>query len=71
MKYGGRLAFEVVAVAAATALSMGLAVAVAGPIASVKKALVVGLLVGAIIHVAFEVLGGNAWYCSYGAACLR
>lgn len=25
--------------------------------------------VGVIIHLGFEVAGGNAWYCMHGAAC--
>lgn len=64
-----RLLFEVAAVALVTAVALVFAVAVGGPIKTPVKALVVGLLIGALIHLGFEFLGGNAYYCRYGAAC--
>jgi uncharacterized membrane protein len=71
MSYASRLAIEAAVVAAVTALALAFAVAVTGPVGSVRKALLVGLVMGAAIHVAFELLGGNLWYCSSGAACSR
>ncbi len=71
MTYATRLAMEVAVVGAVTALALAFAVSVTGPIRTVRKGLVVGLLMGAVIHVAFELLGGNAYFCSFGAACTR
>ena len=62
---------EAGAVAAVTALALAFAVSVTGAIRTVRKALLVGLVMGAAIHVAFELLGGNSYYCSFGAACAR
>lgn len=31
--------------------------------------LVSGFAVGVVIHILFELTGGNAWYCTHGAAC--
>jgi hypothetical protein len=71
MSYGSRLALEAAVVAVVTAVALAFAVAVTGPIGSVRKALLVGLVMGAAIHVGFELLGGNSYYCSFGAACAR
>lgn len=71
MDYYKTLGFEIAVVAAVTALSLMLAVRLVGSIDSVRKACVVGLVVGACIHLAFELLGGNMYYCSFGAACGR
>jgi hypothetical protein len=71
MAYLGSLLLEISVVAAITALALALAVTIVGPIASARKALVVGLVIGGAIHAAFEVLGGNKYYCSYGAACTK
>ncbi len=32
---------------------------------------IIGLLVGLIFHVVFEVTGLNAYYCKHGAACKK
>ena len=32
---------------------------------------IIGLLVGLVFHVGFEVLGINAYYCKHGAACKK
>ena len=65
------LMLEVAVVAVITAACLVFAVVVGGPITGPLKALVVGLLIGAVIHLGFEFLGGNAYYCKYGAACLQ
>lgn len=31
----------------------------------------VGFLTGAVIHLVFELVGWNAYYCQNGAACMR
>lgn len=69
--YALKLTIEAAAVAAITALTLALAIRLAGPIQSVSKALFVGSLIGACIHLAFELAGGNAYYCSQGAACIK
>ena len=69
--YFGLLSIEIGVVAAVTALALMIAVYIAGPISTVSKAGLVGLIVGGCIHVAFELLGGNTYYCSSGAACRR
>ena len=69
MAYIGSLLLEISVVAAITALALALAVTIAGPIRTARKALGVGLIIGGGIHIAFELLGGNKFYCSYGAAC--
>jgi hypothetical protein len=71
MAYTGSLLLEISVVAAITALALALAVTVAGPIQTARKALVVGLVIGGSIHLAFELLGGNRYYCTYGAACTK
>ena len=71
MKYTQTLAFEILTVALVTALTLSLAVKLNGPITTPSRAFVTGLCIGAIIHIAFELSGGNAYYCSHGAACFR
>lgn len=63
------LATEVGAVAAITALALAVAVALSGPIHTPARALVVGAIAGACIHLAFEGAQMNSYYCRHGAAC--
>lgn len=65
------LLIEAGVVAAVTALALALAVAVTGPISTVPRAVMVGTVLGALIHVAFELAGANTYYCTGGAACRR
>lgn len=58
-------------VAVVTALALALALWLGGPITRLTKALVVGAVVGAAIHLIFELVGANRMYCSTGAACSR
>jgi hypothetical protein len=30
-----------------------------------------GLVLGVLVHVGFELAGGNLWYCSHGFACRK
>ena len=69
MKYIYTLAFEILTIALVTALALSIAVKVNGPIITTSQAIVTGLCIGAIVHIAFELSGGNAYYCSHGAAC--
>lgn len=71
MAYIQTLAFEILVVALVTAVALGLAVGVNGPILTASRAFWTGLVLGAIIHASFELFGGNAYYCSSGAACAR
>ena len=27
------------------------------------------ILIGSLVHIGFEITGGNAYYCEYGSAC--
>jgi len=67
--YWTQLALEIGVVAFSTAGSLLLALKLNGPITTSKDALWIGGILGAIIHVLFELSGANASYCSIGAAC--
>jgi len=41
------------------------------PINGPQRAAYTGFIVGALIHMAFEIFGANRWYCSQGASCKR
>lgn len=71
MKYSQALAFEIATVALVTAIALSIVVKLDGPISTPPEAFATGLGLGAIIHIAFELSGGNAYYCSSGAACGR
>jgi membrane-associated PAP2 superfamily phosphatase len=71
MSYIRTLAFEILVVALVTALALALAVSLNGPIHTRSHALWTGLIIGAVVHSAFELFGGNLYYCSFGAACGR
>ena len=34
-----------------------------------RRPFVAGVALGALIHLGFETVGANAWYCLHGAAC--
>lgn len=40
------------------------------PVSTSQLALL-GFALGVLVHLGFEVGGGNAWYCKYGAACSK
>lgn len=67
--YTRNLLMEASVVAAVTALALALAVRIAGPITTPLRALIVGTVTGACIHIAFELAGANSYYCRAGAAC--
>lgn len=67
--YVAKLGLEAGAVACVTALALMMAVWLGGPITTMSKAVVVGGLLGAWIHLTFELVGGNTYYCASGAAC--
>jgi uncharacterized membrane protein (DUF441 family) len=63
------LATEALAVGVALALALALLVSRGVRITSFKTALAVGLVVGAALHVLFELSGLNGAYCRMGHAC--
>jgi hypothetical protein len=67
--YTKRLTLEVAIIAVFTAIALALWVTLNGPIRTKSSAFFTGLVIGAGIHIAFELFGGNAYYCSSGAAC--
>ncbi len=65
-----RLVMEALVVGVALAAALVLAHGVVA-IKDYKTAAVVGLVVGASLHLVFELLGLNRAYCSTGHACRR
>jgi len=65
------LATEALAVGLALALALALVVSRGVRITSFKTALAVGLVLGAALHVLFELSGLNRAYCTQGYACTR
>jgi hypothetical protein len=66
-----QLALEIAIVAATLAAAMaGVAWAWPSSLRSVSGAAVVGLVLGALFHVGFEVTGLNGAYCRVGHACV-
>jgi hypothetical protein len=62
---------EATVVGIVLAIVLAIAVAARGPIATVPAALATGLVLGAAVHLGFEVAGLNRAYCTTGAACLK
>ena len=63
------LAIEATVVGALVAVALLVTTILFGPI-TVKTSLIVGFLIGAGFHLAFEFSGLNARYCSTGHACV-
>jgi hypothetical protein len=63
------LATEATVVGALVAIALLLVTWISGPI-TVRKSMLVGFLVGAVFHLAFEFTGLNARYCTTGHACI-
>lgn len=57
------LAIEVAIISVVTAAILALAVRIGGTIDTIGKALMVGGITGALIHLGFEVAGLNSVYC--------
>ncbi len=65
-----QLAIEVVIVAVSLAGAMAaVAWLLPGWLRGVPRAALVGLVLGALFHLGFELTGLNAMYCRVGAAC--
>jgi len=60
---------EAISVGATLALALGLVFILGYAPTTLMDTLIVGFIVGCLIHLGFEVLGFNAWYCKYGSAC--
>lgn len=70
MQYAYQLILEASVVAVVTAVALAISVKLSGPITSPGKAVLVGAVLGGMIHLTFELLGANKVYCSTGAACM-
>jgi len=73
-----KLSFSHVSMVLVEALVVGLVLAaslsvsdILVPITNPKTAALTGLVVGALVHIGFEVFGANAWYCTEGASCRK
>lgn len=68
MTYAASLGFEAMVVGAVLAAAL-LAASRLVPLRAPATVATVGFVVGVLVHVGFELAGGNAWYCRHGAAC--
>ncbi len=59
---------EALVVGAALALCLAVLVRYA-PLRSPRDAAIAGFLLGAALHLGFELSGANRWYCVHGNAC--
>lgn len=60
----GNVLIEAVVVGATLAGILALITRAHGPIQTVRSALIIGFIVGALFHLGCEVLHVNAWYCA-------
>jgi RsiW-degrading membrane proteinase PrsW (M82 family) len=60
---------EALSVGVVLALCLAIVVQFITPLRSARDAAIVGLLLGAAVHLGFEASGANGWYCSHGNAC--
>ena len=67
--YWAGLAFEAIVVGIVLAAALMCASAFV-PLTSPLTVAGVGFAVGVAVHLGFELVGGNVWYCRHGAACL-
>lgn len=67
--YAPTLLLEAGVVAVITAVGLALTIGMVGPIRSWQDALIPGALLGFVIHMLFEFVGANTYYCKGGAAC--
>lgn len=63
-----QLVLEIVIVALALALALA-AVAAVWPVTTMWRGFATGLILGALFHLGFEIVGLNAMYCRVGHAC--
>lgn len=64
-----RVVFEASIVGVVTALALWLVLGYLPELTSTPRILATGFGMGVVIHVLFELAGGNAWYCVHGGAC--
>ena len=62
--------FEAIVVGIITALALVSAFTIVHP-QTPTQLLATGFIIGVLIHLGFEIAGGNAWYCKYGSACSK
>ena len=60
---------EAFVVGVVLALCLAIVVRFITPLRSPRDAAIVGLLLGAAVHLGFEASGANGWYCAHGSAC--
>jgi RsiW-degrading membrane proteinase PrsW (M82 family) len=63
------LFLEALSVGAVLALCLAIVVRYITPLQSARDAAIIGLLLGAAVHLGFEASGANGWYCTHGSAC--
>jgi hypothetical protein len=66
--YYGSVLIEALVVGALLAAMLAIAT-VLYPIDGPQRAIWIGIVVGALTHLLFEVTKANRWYCTNGAAC--
>lgn len=59
---------EATVVGIVTAVALWIALSLFQP-QTLMEILATGFGMGMLIHFGFEFIGGNAWYCRWGAAC--
>lgn len=69
--YAASVIAEAAIVGAALAAGLAFAVMVRPLEDSVTQAVITGFVVGAALHMLFELAQANTWYCKRGAACSR
>ena len=63
------LAYEACIVGLVLAVVMAAVVHFSGAIDTPRRGLVLGFVLGVLIHLGFEITGANAAYCTVGSAC--
>ena len=67
--YYGSVMLEALVVGGILAALTSMAVVVYPTYDSPQRAAMLGAVLGALVHVIFEVTKANRWYCDNGAAC--
>ena len=67
--YYGSVMLEALVVGAVLAALMSMAVVMYPTYDSPQRAAILGMVLGALVHVLFETTKANRWYCDNGAAC--
>lgn len=68
MEYSTSLAIEALVVGALLAAALVIGTR-AFPPTTTRRTVVLGFVLGIVVHLAFEITKANQWYCAHGAAC--